>query len=96
MIQVVGSRGRDTVISVGATHVLTWRPGDVQPFIALATALLRYGHRVRLATHNVFASFVRLAGGGLEFYPIGGDPKDLMSVCVPLSPSRSVTRTLSS
>ncbi|QKD56925.2 uncharacterized protein FOBCDRAFT_186169 [Fusarium oxysporum Fo47] len=56
--------------------------GDVQPFIALATALLRYGHRVRLATHDTFASFVRSSGNGLEFYPIGGDPEDLMSYMV--------------
>ncbi|KAF9730998.1 hypothetical protein PMIN03_007952 [Paraphaeosphaeria minitans] len=54
--------------------------GDVQPFIALGTALQRYGHRVRLATHNVFADFVRKSG--LEFYPIGGDPEDLMSYMV--------------
>lgn len=54
--------------------------GDVQPFIALGTGLQRYGHRVRLATHNVFADFVRKSG--LEFYPIGGDPEDLMSVSV--------------
>lgn len=52
--------------------------GDVQPFIALGNALQRYGHRVRLATHDVFADFVRKSG--LEFYPIGGDPEDLMSV----------------
>lgn len=52
--------------------------GDVQPFIALGHALQRYGHRVRLATHDVFADFVRKSG--LEFYPIGGDPEDLMSV----------------
>ncbi|PVI03303.1 glycosyltransferase family 1 protein [Periconia macrospinosa] len=54
--------------------------GDVQPFIALGMALQRYGHRVRLATHDVFADFVRKSG--LEFYPIGGDPEDLMSYMV--------------
>ncbi|EGY20852.1 UDP-glucose,sterol transferase [Verticillium dahliae VdLs.17] len=54
--------------------------GDVQPFIAYGTALRRYGHRVRLATHNNFADFVRESG--LEFYPIGGDPADLMSYMV--------------
>ncbi|KAF2182922.1 glycosyltransferase family 1 protein [Zopfia rhizophila CBS 207.26] len=54
--------------------------GDVQPFIALGTALHRYGHRVRLATHDVFADFVRRAG--LGFYPIGGDPEELMSYMV--------------
>ncbi|XP_014556216.1 glycosyltransferase family 1 protein [Bipolaris victoriae FI3] len=54
--------------------------GDVQPFIALGTALQQYGHRVRLATHDVFADFVRKSG--LEFYPIGGDPEELMSYMV--------------
>ncbi|KAI8279275.1 Sterol 3-beta-glucosyltransferase [Colletotrichum sp. SAR11_57] len=54
--------------------------GDVQPFIALGTALRRYGHRVRLATHDTFAKFVM--DSGLEFFPIGGDPADLMSYMV--------------
>jgi sterol 3beta-glucosyltransferase len=50
----------------------------VQPFIALGVALKRYGHRIRLATHETFSDFVR--SSGLEFYPIGGDPEDLMAV----------------
>lgn len=54
--------------------------GDVQPFIALGNELQRYGHRVRLATHDVFESFVR--DSGLEFYPIRGDPADLMTYMV--------------
>lgn len=54
--------------------------GDVQPFIALGNELQRYGHRVRLATHDVFEDFVR--GSGLEFYPIGGDPEELMAYMV--------------
>ncbi|KAH7134914.1 sterol glucosyltransferase [Dendryphion nanum] len=54
--------------------------GDVQPFIALGQELQKYGHRVRLATHNVFDSFVR--DSNLEFYPIGGDPKELMAYMV--------------
>lgn len=41
--------------------------GDVQPFVAYGTALRRYDHRVRLATHNTIADFVRQSG--LEFYP---------------------------
>lgn len=51
--------------------------GDVQPFIALGIELQRYGHRVRLATHDVFEDFVQ--DSGLEFYPIGGDPAELMA-----------------
>jgi UDP:flavonoid glycosyltransferase YjiC (YdhE family) len=54
--------------------------GDVQPFIALGNELQKHGHRVRLATHNVFEEFVRKSG--LEFYPIGGDPEELMAYMV--------------
>ncbi|KAJ6125519.1 hypothetical protein N7471_012836 [Penicillium samsonianum] len=54
--------------------------GDVQPFVALGTELQKIGHRVRIATHNVFEHFILEAG--LEFYPIGGDPADLMSYMV--------------
>ncbi|XP_009124560.1 sterol 3-beta-glucosyltransferase UGT80A2 isoform X2 [Brassica rapa] len=49
--------------------------GDVQPFVAIAKRLQEYGHRVRLATHANFKEFVLTAG--LEFYPLGGDPKVL-------------------
>lgn len=48
--------------------------------MALGQELQRLGHRVRIATHNVFQDFVRSAG--LEFYPIGGDPAELMAVGV--------------
>jgi hypothetical protein len=51
---------------------------DVQPFVALGMELKRYGHRVRLATHSVFKDFVENAD--LDFYPIGGDPAQLMAV----------------
>lgn len=54
--------------------------GDVQPFVALGAELQNMGHRVRIATHNVFEQFILEAG--LEFYPIGGDPADLMSYMV--------------
>lgn len=52
--------------------------GDVQPFVALGNELQRSGHRVRLATHDTFKSFVTDAK--LEFFPIGGDPAALMAV----------------
>ncbi|KAH6620183.1 hypothetical protein C7974DRAFT_415406 [Boeremia exigua] len=54
--------------------------GDVQPFIALGTKLQKAGHRIRIATHDTFESFV--VDSGLEFYPIGGDPKELMAYMV--------------
>eukprot|EP00249_Psilotum_nudum_P023854 c29007_g1_i1 orf=138-1946(-) len=54
--------------------------GDVQPFIAIGKHLQEYGHRVRLATHTNFDDFVMKAG--LEFFPLGGDPKILAGYMV--------------
>ncbi|XP_028789176.1 sterol 3-beta-glucosyltransferase UGT80A2-like isoform X2 [Neltuma alba] len=54
--------------------------GDVQPFVAIGKRLQDYGHRVRLATHSNFKEFVLTAG--LEFYPLGGDPKILAGYMV--------------
>lgn len=54
--------------------------GDVQPFVVLARALVQHGHRVRLATHGTFRQFVHDAGRGeVEFFDIGGDPKELLA-----------------
>jgi hypothetical protein len=41
---------------------------------------VQYGHRVRLATHDVFKGFVR--DSRLDFYPIEGDPAELMAYIV--------------
>jgi hypothetical protein len=55
--------------------------GDVQPFVALGQVLRdTYGHRVRIATHANFRSFVE--ENGLEFFNIGGDPAQLMAFMV--------------
>ncbi|EGZ09302.1 hypothetical protein PHYSODRAFT_318945 [Phytophthora sojae] len=54
--------------------------GDVQPFLAIAQRLQRDGHRVRLATHAVYRDFVM--DHGVEFYPLGGDPKELAAYMV--------------
>ncbi|KAI7984084.1 Sterol 3-beta-glucosyltransferase UGT80A2 [Camellia lanceoleosa] len=54
--------------------------GDVQTFIAIGKRLQDYGHHVRLATHSNFKDFVLTAG--LEFYPLGGDPKILAGYMV--------------
>ena len=81
--------GVEASVASGRTHVEWTVPlniviqvvgsrGDVQPFIALGNELQRHGHRIRLATHGCFEQFVRQAG--LEFYPIGGDPVELMAV----------------
>ncbi|KAI1453537.1 UDP-glucose,sterol transferase [Annulohypoxylon moriforme] len=54
--------------------------GDVQPFVALGQELKLRGHRVRLATHDIFKSFIEAAG--LEFFPVGGNPSELMAYMV--------------
>lgn len=54
--------------------------GDVQPFVAIGKRLRDKGHRVRLATHANFRNFV--TSNGLEFYPLGGDPKILAGYMV--------------
>ncbi|KAL9233480.1 hypothetical protein vseg_008476 [Gypsophila vaccaria] len=54
--------------------------GDVQPFIAIGKRLQEHGHRVRLATHQNFKEFVLTSG--LEFFPLGGDPKVLAGYMV--------------
>ena len=54
--------------------------GDVQPFIAIAQRMQQDGHRVRIATHPHFQSFVE--AHGLEFFSIGGDPAELMAYMV--------------
>ncbi|KAK9735783.1 hypothetical protein RND81_04G227400 [Saponaria officinalis] len=54
--------------------------GDVQPFIAIGKRLQEHGHRVRLATHQNFKDFV--LSSGLEFFPLGGDPKVLAGYMV--------------
>ncbi|KAK6144908.1 hypothetical protein DH2020_021728 [Rehmannia glutinosa] len=54
--------------------------GDVQPFVAIGKRLQADGHRVRLATHSNFKEFVMEAG--LEFFPLGGDPKVLAAYMV--------------
>ncbi|RDA95504.1 hypothetical protein CP533_5459 [Ophiocordyceps camponoti-saundersi (nom. inval.)] len=55
--------------------------GDVQPFVALGKILKEeYSHRVRIATHATFRSFV--LDNGLEFFDIGGDPAELMAFMV--------------
>ncbi len=51
--------------------------GDVQPFVPLGIALQDAGHRVRVATFELFASMIRDAE--LEFYPIHGDAQALLN-----------------
>lgn len=54
--------------------------GDVQPFLSLAKGLVNDGHRVCIATHAEFGPWIQQHG--VEFREIGGDPAELMRICV--------------
>ncbi|KAH9824138.1 family 1 glycosyltransferase [Melampsora americana] len=54
--------------------------GDVQPYIALCNELAKDGHRTRIASHGEYRDWIE--GYGIEFVEIGGDPAELMKICV--------------
>ncbi|KAI8647204.1 hypothetical protein BD408DRAFT_408776 [Parasitella parasitica] len=54
--------------------------GDVQPYIALCKGLMKEGHRCRIATHDEFKDWIE--EHGIEFRSVGGDPGELMRICV--------------
>eukprot|EP01018_Ginkgo_biloba_P030588 Gb_23859 [translate_table: standard] len=79
------TKGRDegekwTLPPLQIAMLIVGTRGDVQPFLAIGKHLQEYGHRVRLATHSNFEDFVLTTG--LEFYPLGGDPKILAEYMV--------------
>jgi hypothetical protein len=58
--------------------------GDVQPFIYLGQCLKEHGHRVRIATHIDYRDDV-VVKGGLEYYPLAGNPRKLTEFMVKTS-----------
>ncbi|KAI9607559.1 hypothetical protein KEM48_001507 [Puccinia striiformis f. sp. tritici PST-130] len=54
--------------------------GDVQPYIALCQKLQLDGHTCRIASHGEYRKWVE--GYGIEYVEIGGDPAELMKICV--------------
>lgn len=79
---IVNGDARSFPVRLNVVIQVVGSRGDVQPFIALGHELCKYGHRVRIATHDMFGDFVRKSGSGLEFYPIGGNPSELMAYMV--------------
>lgn len=64
---------RITCLTVGSR-------GDIQPYIALCKGLLADGHKPKIATHAEFQGWIE--GHGIEFAPLGGDPSELMRICI--------------
>ncbi|KAK5798840.1 hypothetical protein F5H01DRAFT_358424 [Linnemannia elongata] len=54
--------------------------GDVQPYIALCKRLMQDGHSCRIATHAEYKDWIE--GHGIEFGLVGGDPGELIELCV--------------
>ncbi|GMH36151.1 hypothetical protein BSKO_04019 [Bryopsis sp. KO-2023] len=71
---------REDIGTLNIVILVVGTRGDVQPFVALGRGLKECGHRVRLASHRDYKGFV--TSFGLEFYPLGGDPKVLSEFVV--------------
>ncbi|KAI8457703.1 hypothetical protein BY996DRAFT_4541177, partial [Phakopsora pachyrhizi] len=54
--------------------------GDIQPYIALCQALKKDGHTCRIASHGKYKPWIE--GYGIEFVEIGGNPAELMKICI--------------
>ncbi|CAO3699786.1 unnamed protein product [Rhizopus microsporus] len=54
--------------------------GDVQPYLALCKELKKDGHRCRIATHPEYKEWIEQ--NDIEFRSVGGDPGDLMKLCI--------------
>ena len=54
--------------------------GDLNPFLVIGMELQAQGHRVRLATHELYRD--KVLARGLEYYPLAGDPKKLSEFMV--------------
>lgn len=80
IVELPGIRAGGKIPKLNIVIMIVGSRGDVQPYVALGQTLRKQGHRVRIASHETFRSFV--LENALEFYSIGGDPKELMSYMV--------------
>ncbi len=60
-----------------AVMITSGTRGDVQPFVALGKALKENGHRVAIATHAEFKSWIE--GHGLEYLSLHGDVRAILA-----------------
>jgi hypothetical protein len=70
----------DNVPRLNIVMLVVGTRGDVQPFLAYGKELQSAGHRVRLATHEIFRNIV--LNNELEFYPLAGNPDELMEYMI--------------
>ncbi len=68
---------RITILTVGSQ-------GDVQPFLALGTGLQAAGHRVRIATNELFRDAIR--GRGLDFSGLPWNPGRMLGKVLDANP----------
>ncbi|PKL77187.1 MAG: glycosyltransferase [Candidatus Melainabacteria bacterium HGW-Melainabacteria-1] len=61
---------RITLLTIGSQ-------GDVRPYVALGKALQASGHVVTIGTHREFEALI--CGQGLRFYPVKGNPREVLS-----------------
>ncbi len=65
-----GGQAGDECPALNVVMQVVGSRGDIQPFLSVALQLQTFGHRVRIATHQIFQPLVEDAG--LEFFNIGG------------------------
>ena len=94
VIRDVSEEGPPIVFDDGSASMLDFKPkepmritcltigsrGDVQPYIALCKGLLADGHHPKIATHAEFGPWIKKHG--IDFAPVGGNPAELMALCV--------------
>jgi sterol 3beta-glucosyltransferase len=94
VIRDIPEDGPPIIFDDGTASILDFKPkgamsivcltigsrGDVQPYIALCKGLIADGHRAKIATHAEFEPWIR--SHGIDFAPVGGNPAELMALCV--------------
>jgi sterol 3beta-glucosyltransferase len=94
VIRDVPEDGPPIIFDDGSASMLEFKPrhpmritcltigsrGDVQPYIALCKGLIADGHHPKIATHAEFGPWIKKHG--IDFAPVGGNPAELMALCV--------------
>lgn len=65
-------------IALDIVFMLVGSRDEIKSIILVAEELQKRGHRIRIATHSIFQSFV--AKLGMEFFSISNDPQHPIAV----------------